>query len=229
MKKIAICLCSGGLDSTTVLYSAVKQGYDVRLLAIAYGQRHQKELRCAESIAAGLRVPLKVMDLPLGWKGSSLLDTAMALPTGRSEEEMSEGIPSSYVPGRNIMFLSLAASYAEAIGAETIFIGANALDYSGYPDCRPEFFEAFETCLKVGTKAGTEGRAVKISVPLLNLSKKEIVELGKSLGVPFEMTWSCYEGREKPCGQCDSCRLREKGFREAGISDPLVEHAASRH
>jgi 7-cyano-7-deazaguanine synthase len=220
-KTKAVCLFSGGLDSTTALYAALQKGYEVQTLTIHYGQTHEKEVECARRIASSLGLENHVIRFSLPWGGSALLDREIPIPLGRQESEMAEEIPVTYVPARNSVFLSFAASYAEACGAGVIFLGANALDYSGYPDCRPEYFVAFSEAIRRGTKAGAEGRIIRIEAPLLRLSKKEIVELGVSLGVPFEKTWSCYRGKEIPCGGCDSCLLRAKGFREAGIRDPL--------
>ena len=228
MKK-AICLLSGGLDSTTALYAALKQGFEVSALTIQYGQLHKKEIDFAKESAKHLRIPHHVISIELPWKGSALLDEKISMPMNRNESEMSREIPSTYVPARNSVFLSLAVSCAEAENAKAIFIGANALDYSGYPDCRPEYFEAFEKVIACGTKAGVEGKKIKIEAPLLHLNKKEIVLLGRELGVPFEKTWSCYQGRQDPCGACDSCKLRAKGFREAGIQDPAIHHEISSH
>ncbi len=222
MIQKVVCLLSGGLDSATVLYVAKNQGYDVKALTIHYGQLHEKEILSAKEIAKDLQIEHRIISISLPWGGSALLDPQIPIPTGRKESEMSHGIPSTYVPARNSIFLTLAASYAEAVEAQAIFIGANALDYSGYPDCRPEYFKAFEVVLRLGTKAGLEGKGARIETPLLKLSKKEIIELGMRLGVPFKKTWSCYQGRELPCGECDSCLLRAKGFREAAIQDPLV-------
>jgi 7-cyano-7-deazaguanine synthase len=156
------------------------------------------------------------------WKGSALLDGKTKLPKNRDENAMSGEIPATYVPGRNSVFLSMAMSCAETEGAEAIFIGANVMDYSGYPDCRPEYLNAVAAAMWGGTKAGVEGKKIEIKAPLIKLSKKEIVLLGQKLGVPFEKTWSCYAGEDAPCGTCDSCILRAKGFREAGIPDPLI-------
>ncbi len=227
MKK-AVCLLSGGLDSVTALYVAQKEGYSVTALTLSYGQLHDREIESAKSVTARLSVPHYIVPLSMPWGGSSLLDKSMTMPTGRDEKEMEQSIPNTYVPARNSVFLALAVSCAEAAGAEAVFIGANALDYSGYPDCRPDFFEAFEKVIQKGTKAGDEGRKIQIKAPLLKLSKKEIIRLAKTLNVPLEMTWSCYKGGAKPCGECDSCRLRAKGFREAGVEDPLI-HEASAH
>lgn len=197
MKK-AVCLLSGGLDSTTALYFALREGCEVRALSFEYGQRHSKELEAAKKIANGLQIPHDIIPISLPWGGSALLDSEVPIPLNRSEARITKDIPVTYVPARNSIFLSFAASCAEARGADFIFIGANAIDYSGYPDCRPEYFEAFEKLIRVGTKAGVEDRAIKIKAPLLTLSKREIVLLGKQLGVPFEKTWSCYTGGDFP-------------------------------
>lgn len=224
--KKAVCLFSGGLDSTTALYAARAEGYETSAVTIHYGQLHEREIEFAKQTAAALKIPHYLIPLSMPWGGSSLLDRKITMPSGRSENEMEKDIPNTYVPARNSVFLALAVSCAEAVGAEAVFIGANALDYSGYPDCRPDFFEAFEEVVRRGTKAGVEGRKIEIKAPLLKLSKKEIIQLAGKLSVPLEKTWSCYKGSASPCGECDSCRLRAKGFREAGIEDPLI-HATS--
>lgn len=218
----AICLLSGGLDSTVSLYVARSEGYSPIALSIEYGQRHFREIASARALTKALRVPHFFAALSMPWKGSALLDAKIQLPKGRDEKTMAVEIPVTYVPGRNSVFLSMAMSCAETQRAEAIFIGANALDYSGYPDCRPEYLEAFARAMLSGTKAGGEGWKVEVKAPLINLTKKDIVLLGRKLGVPFETTWSCYAGDDKPCGVCDSCILRAKGFHEAGIPDPLV-------
>lgn len=218
----AIILLSGGLDSTTSLYVARRSGREPICLSIHYGQLHERELEAAKKIAGSLKLEHWTIPLSLPWGGSALTDSRLSVPKGRNEKEMTKEIPVTYVPARNSIFLSLAASLAEVKGAEEIYFGANALDYSGYPDCRPAFLKTFEELILRGTKAGTEGRRIRIVAPLLRLSKGEIVRLGQELGVPFEWTWSCYEGKEFPCGECDSCLLRAKGFREAGIEDPLL-------
>lgn len=225
-KKKAVCLFSGGLDSTTVLYAARKEGYEVTALTLHYGQLHEREIEFAKSTAAALNIKHYLVPVSMPWGGSSLLDKKMAMPEGREERDMEKNIPNTYVPGRNTVFLALAVSCAEASGAEAVFIGANALDYSGYPDCRPEFFTAFEEVVRKGTKAGVEGRTIAVKAPLLKLSKKEIIQLAKDLGVPLGKTWSCYKGGSRPCGECDSCRLRAKGFREAGMEDPLIHETS---
>jgi 7-cyano-7-deazaguanine synthase len=221
MKK-AICLFSGGMDSAVCLFFARREGYETVALSFDYGQRHGKEVVAANLLTHDLQVPQHVIRFKLPWKGSSLLERDGRIPQGRDPERMPKKVPTTYVPARNSIFLSFAFSCAEAEGAEAIFFGANALDYSGYPDCRPEYVEAFAEALTRGTKAGTEGRKIEIKAPLIAFTKKDIVLLGQQLGVPFEKTWSCYAGGDKPCGVCDSCILRAKGFREAGIPDPLL-------
>ena len=228
-KQHAVCLLSGGLDSATALYAARAEGYECIALTLQYGQLHVREIESARTIAARLGLRHFTIPVELPWKGSALLDPSIQMPAGRSERDMQKEIPVTYVPARNSIFLTLAASCAEACGAEVIFIGANALDYSGYPDCRPEYFEAAEKMITLGTKAGVEGKGFAIKAPLLKMSKKEIVLLGAKLGVPFEKTWSCYQGKDRPCGECDSCILRAKGFREAGTADPLFNHEISAH
>ena len=222
-QRPAVVLLSGGLDSTTALYAARRDGKEPLCLTVSYGQLHEKEILSARRIADALKLEHWIIPLSLPWGGSVLTDPQIALPKGRNELEMSREIPATYVPARNSIFLSLAASLAETKGADSIYFGANALDYSGYPDCRPAFIEAFEALLARGTQAGSEGKKIRIAAPLLKLSKGEIVKLASELGVPFEWTWSCYEGGEFPCGECDSCILRAKGFREAGFPDPLLE------
>ena len=221
MKK-AVCLFSGGLDSTTALYSARESGYEPAALTIHYGQLHHKEIEFAKLTAKKLSIQHYVVPITMPWGGSSLLDRDILMPKGRAAAEMEKNIPNTYVPARNSIFLALAVSCAETVSASAVFIGANALDYSGYPDCRPEFFKSFEDVISKGTKAGVQGVKIEIKAPLLYLSKREIVELGKTLGVPYEDTWSCYQGGEKPCGVCDSCLLRAKGFQEAGLKDPAL-------
>lgn len=219
----AVVLLSGGLDSTVTLAFALSQGYEVVPLSFRYGQRHSKELEAAKAVAAfyGLKGHV-VVDLDLSsFETSALTSRRVDVPHGRTLEEMGADIPATYVPARNIIFLSIAAGLCETIDARVIFIGANAVDYSGYPDCRPEFFQAFEKALQAGTKAGVEGRAIRIEAPILRKSKSEIVKLGKDLKAPLQLTWSCYEGRERACGRCDSCLLRLKGFKEAGYQDEI--------
>lgn len=219
MKK-AVILLSGGLDSTTILYYAKSKGLKPFCLIFDYGQRHRKEIKVAAQIARHAHADYRVVALRFPWKGSSLLDKTKKLPK-RDKIDPHE-IPSTYVPARNIVFLSLAASYAEAIGAPSIFIGANALDYSGYPDCRPKFFKAFGQVLRRGLKAGVEGRGIRIHTPLLYKTKAQIIKLGMKLKVPYQFTWSCYQGGVKPCGKCDSCLLRERGFEALKLKDPSL-------
>jgi 7-cyano-7-deazaguanine synthase len=204
----AISLLSGGLDSTTTLFWAQKQGYKCFALIFDYGQRHKKEVRHAIKIAKLAKVPYRVLKIELHWEGSSLLNKKMKVPIGRSMDEIATGIPSTYVPGRNIIFLSFAVSYAEAIGAEAVLIGANAIDFSGYPDCRSAFYHAFQKVVEEGTKH----KRIKILTPLIRKTKMQIVRMAKKLGVPIELTWSCYQGGKDPCGVCDSCKLRARGM-----------------
>ncbi|MFZ5825217.1 MAG: 7-cyano-7-deazaguanine synthase QueC [Bacillota bacterium] len=222
MRK-AVVLLSGGLDSTTCMGVAVREGYEVFPISFFYNQRHNTELESARAVAAYYNIPADrhmVVDLGRTIRGSALTgDTEV--PLGRTLDEMGSDIPSTYVPSRNIIFMAHAASYAEVVGAEAIYIGVNALDYSGYPDCRPEFVEAFQQVLNVGTKPGVEGRAVRVLTPLLNLSKAGIVRLGVEVGAPLEHSYSCYSGTRPSCGECDACLLRLKGFREAGVEDRI--------
>ena len=222
-EKRAICLLSGGLDSSTCLALARVEGYTCYALSFDYGQRHKFELEAARRIAEhfGAREH-KVARISLDAFGGSALTADIAVPKGRSANEMGEGIPITYVPARNTIFLSFALAWAEVIGTGDIFIGVNALDYSGYPDCRPEYIEAFEKMANLATKAGVEGRTrLKIHTPLIALSKAGIVKLAQDLRVPFGLTHSCYDPAANggPCGQCDACLLRRKGFEEAGIED----------
>ncbi|MGO4881902.1 MAG: 7-cyano-7-deazaguanine synthase QueC [Bryobacteraceae bacterium] len=219
----AVCLLSGGLDSSTCLALARREGYECYALSFDYGQRHRVELQAAARVAQALGAARHVVaHIDLRQIGHSALTADLDVPKGRSPLDMSQGIPVTYVPARNTIFLSFALAWAEVLEAPDIFIGVNALDYSGYPDCRPEYIEAFEHMANLATKAGVEGTMrTRIHTPLINLSKAEIVKLGRDLGLDFSLTHSCYdpdtEGR--PCGQCDSCLLRRKGFEEAGIAD----------
>ena len=223
MKK-AIVLLSGGLDSTTCAYVAKAQGYEVLALSFDYGQKLSRELESARAVAAAVGAAEHlVMKFDLTrWGGSALTDDTLAVPTGRAVAEMEESVPVTYVPGRNTLFLSFGLSYAEAKGAEAIFIGVNAYDYSGYPDCRPDFIAAFQEVARLGTREGREGRPIRIEAPLLHLDKAGIVKLGQSVGADYGPTWSCYMGGERPCGECDACLLRAKGFAEAGAADPAL-------
>jgi 7-cyano-7-deazaguanine synthase len=218
--KPAVVLFSGGLDSSTCLSIAREDGFAPHALAVRYGQRHAYELRAAERVAAALGAPLKVVDLDLRAIGGSALTGELAVP---KDSPSGQGIPVTYVPARNTVLLALALGYAEVLGAQDLYIGVNAIDYSGYPDCRPAFVRAFEALANLATAAAVEGRArYTVRAPLLQLSKAEIIRRGAALGVPYGLTHSCYdpdpEGRA--CGRCDSCRLRRQGFREAGVPDP---------
>jgi len=219
----AVCLLSGGLDSSTCLALARREGYACYALTFDYGQRHRHELEAAERVAAAIGVErLVVTRIGLDAFGGSALTSDIAVPKGRSAAEMGEGIPVTYVPARNTIFLSFALAWAETLESSDIFIGVNALDYSGYPDCRPEYIEAYERMANLATRAGVEGRTrLKIHTPLIALTKAGIVKLANELGVPFGLTHSCYDPGPggRPCGQCDACLLRAKGFQEAGIAD----------
>jgi 7-cyano-7-deazaguanine synthase len=223
--KRAVVLLSGGLDSATVLAIARSQGYALYALSFSYGQRHIWELEAAALVAASIGVDMhRTASIDLRIFGGSALTDDIAVPKGRTADDMAHGIPITYVPARNTIFLSFALAWAEVLGSSDIFIGVNALDYSGYPDCRPEFIHAFEQMANLATKAGVEGRqTLKIHTPLIALSKAEIIRKGIELGVEFSLTSSCYDPSPsgEPCGQCDSCVLRQKGFRENGIDDPL--------
>ncbi|MGD0057234.1 MAG: 7-cyano-7-deazaguanine synthase QueC [Methanomassiliicoccales archaeon] len=223
MKK-AVVLLSGGLDSTVTLAYAISQGYEVIPLTIRYGQKHARELRAAKDVVSFYRLKRHVViDLDLtSFKTSALISPDIKVPERTSAERIGSRIPVTYVPSRNTIFLSVAAGLCESVSAERVFIGANSLDYSGYPDCRPEFFDAFQRVLEVGTKAGVEGRQIKIETPIICYTKADIVRLGKRFGAPLHLTWSCYKGGEKACGQCDSCLLRLKGFEEAGYEDEIA-------
>jgi 7-cyano-7-deazaguanine synthase len=215
MKK-AIVLLSGGLDSATTLFYAKKKGYGINCLILDYGQRHKRELASAQKIAEAAKCRYKIIKIELPWKGSALLDRNISIP-----KKAISGIPATYVPARNTIFLSFALSYAEAIGASSIFIGANAIDFSGYPDCRPNYYRVFNRLSRLATKSGVENKPIKVKTPLINKTKRDIVLLAKRLKVPLELTWSCYRGSRIPCGVCDSCRLRQKGFLQAGVKDPI--------
>ncbi len=218
----AVCLLSGGLDSATALYVARAEGYRPLALTVDYGQLHKKEIESAKQIARHLKIQHEILSISLPWGGSALLNPEIPIPENREAKKIPSEIPATYVPARNTIFLGLAASFAEARGAEAIFIGANAIDYSGYPDCRPEYFAQFEKMLKLGTKQGVEGKSIEIKTPLIGFRKSEIIRLAADLHVPLEWTWSCYRGGEAPCGTCDSCLLRAEGFKAAGIDDPAL-------
>jgi len=223
MVKKAVCLISGGLDSSVTSFIAKERGFDIYALSFTYGQRHEKETLCAKKIAKTVGAKDHVvLDVDLGkFGGSSLVDRSSGSIPIHDMNDIGNKIPSTYVPARNTVFLSLALAYAETIDADAIFIGINAVDYSGYPDCRPIYIEAYQKMANLATKKGVEGKPIKIEAPLLHLTKSEIIQKGKDLNAPFENTWSCYRGEKIACGQCDSCLLRLKGFKDAGVKDPL--------
>lgn len=223
MPKKAVCLISGGIDSCTTAFIAKEEQYDIYALSFRYGQRHQKEIEKAKKIADDINVKdHTIFDLNLSkFGGSSLLQNSSHTPEKHKLDEIGNSIPSTYVSARNTIFLSIALSYAETIKAESIFIGVTATDYAGYPDCRPEYIEAYQKMANLATKRAVEGNPVEIKTPLIKMSKAEIIKKGKNIGANFENTWSCYKGDKKACGKCDSCLLRLKGFKEAGFKDPI--------
>lgn len=223
MSKPAVVLLSGGLDSATVASIALRDGFAVYALSFSYGQRHSAELEAAGRVANHVGVKdHKTIPIDLRAFGGSALTADIDVPKGRDVEEMSDSIPVTYVPARNTIFLSFALAWAEVLGSADVFIGVNALDYSGYPDCRPEFVEAYERMARIATKAGVEGTKLSIHAPLIQMTKAEIVELGTALGVDYALTVSCYDADPTgaACGECDSCVLRRKGFADAGLPDP---------
>ncbi len=220
----AVILLSGGVDSATTLAIARAEGFETYALTLRYGQRHGREVEAARRVAQRLGVARHVVtDLDLRVFGGSALTDDWPVPKDRSDHEIGTGIPPTYVPARNTVFLSLALAWAEVLGAQDIFIGVNALDYSGYPDCRPEYLEAYQRMADLATKAGVEGRQrLTIHAPLIRLSKREIIQRGLALGLDYGLTWSCYDPvGELACGRCDACRLRLKGFAEAKVRDPI--------
>lgn len=225
MQKKAIVLLSGGLDSTTTLGIAANEGYDCHAITFRYGQRHEAELACAKKIAAhfGVRDHV-IVNIDLRAFGGSALTSDLDVPKNRNASEMSDGIPSTYVPARNTIFLSFALAMAESRGIRDIFIGVNAIDYSGYPDCRPEYIAAFQTMGNLATKAGVEGDPFAIHTPLIDLQKADIIKRGLELGIDYAMTCTCYDPdlAGNACGQCDACSLRLKGFAQNGIKDPAA-------
>jgi 7-cyano-7-deazaguanine synthase len=218
-RRKAVVLLSGGLDSATVLAIARDAGYHCHALAVDYGQRHRSELQAARRVADKAGVPLKILPLDLRAIGGSALTADIDVP-----EKATTGIPVTYVPARNTIMLSLALAHAEVLGADDIFIGVNAVDYSGYPDCRPEFIAAYQLMARLATRAGVEGGEMTIRTPLIDLSKAEIIARGVALGVDYGLTVSCYQADEqgRACGKCDSCRIRREGFRAAGVPDPTI-------
>jgi len=223
MVKKAICLISGGLDSSVTTYIAKKEGYEIFALTFLYGQKHKKEIESAKKIAKSVGSSKHILfNLDLKkFKGSSLTDDKLKPEKNHRLDEIGNKIPSTYVPARNTIFLSISLAYAESIDANAIFIGVTSTDYSGYPDCRPEYIESFQKMANIATKKSIEGKKIKINAPLLYLNKSDIIIKGYKLKVPFINTWSCYLGKDKACGKCDSCLLRLKGFKEAKIKDPI--------
>ena len=224
MARKAVVLLSGGLDSTTVLAYAKSEGFEPYALSFSYGQRHAIELRAAKRVADAQGVAGHVVcDIDLRVFGGSALTSDVQVPKHASVADVTDDIPITYVPARNTVFLSFALAYAEVVGSTDIFIGVNALDYSGYPDCRPEYIAAYEQMANLATRAGIEGNRLSIHTPLISLTKAQTVELGMRLGVDYSLTSSCYDPGDagRPCGHCDSCLLRLKGFAEAGLEDPL--------
>lgn len=229
-QKPAVVLLSGGLDSTTALAIARSQGFETHALSFRYGQRHACELEAARRVAKAFGAKQHVVaEIDLRVFGGSALTADIDVPKDRLTSEMSRGIPITYVPARNTVFLSFALAWAEVLGSSDIFVGVNAIDYSGYPDCRPEYIEAYQRMADLATKAGVEGRQkLKIHAPLIHMTKAEIIRCGLELGVDYALTSSCYDPSPTgvPCGACDSCQLREKGFRENGMNDPVRQRAA---
>lgn len=224
-RRRAVVLLSGGIDSSTCLAVARAAGFAAHCLSVDYGQRHRGELARARRIARALGAEEhRVVKVDLSaFGGSALTDAAIAVPKGRSPARMAKEIPVTYVPARNTVLLALALAYAETAGAEDLYVGVNAIDYSGYPDCRPEFLRAFERVARLATRAGVSGRPLRIRAPLLRLSKARIIKLGTSLGVPYRITQSCYDPvRGRACGRCDACVIRRKGFTDAGVPDPTA-------
>lgn len=223
MKK-AVCLLSGGMDSAVSTATAKTQGYEVYALTFDYGQRHRKEIECAGRLAESFKArEHKTLEIDLSEFGSSALTDNIEVPTGKTADEIKKSgvIPETYVPARNTIMLSFALAYSEVKEADAIYIGANSVDYSGYPDCRPEYFKRFQELADIATRKGLTGGGARIETPLLYMTKADIIKRGVELGVPFQYTWSCYQGGLKACGRCDSCVLRLNGFKEAGFKDPI--------
>lgn len=223
MIKKAVCLISGGLDSAVSAFVAKDMGYEIFALSFVYGQRHDKEIKSAKKIAKALNVKKHIIfEIDIAqFGGSALVDKSIKPEINHKLEDIGKEIPNTYVPARNTIFLSVALGFAETIDADAIFIGATSADYSGYPDCRPKYFQAFQEMADLATKKSVNGKKIQIMTPVLTLNKSEIIKKGSELDVPFEKTWSCYLGNEKACGRCDSCLLRLKGFKEAGLKDSL--------
>lgn len=226
--KKAVVLLSGGLDSTTSAAIARSEGYDLYALSFDYGQRHRRELDCARAVARSLGVARhEILPVPLGrLGGSALTDASIEVPDAPDAEAIGSSIPSTYVPARNTVFLSFGLAYAEVVGAEAIFLGINAMDYSGYPDCRPEYLDAFQRVADLATRQGVEGAGPRLRAPLVEMTKADIVRAGIRHDAPLGLTWSCYRGGERACGTCESCVLRLRGFEEAGVEDPVAYEVA---
>jgi len=220
-KKKCVVLLSGGLDSSTVLYYVIKKNFQPLCLIFDYFQRHKKEVVSAKNIAKSVNSKYYIIKTFFPWKGSALTNSKLKIPDCKLNDKKNSTIPTTYVPARNIIFLSYAVSLAEVVGAKYIFYGANQIDYSGYPDCRKKFIKKFQQMIYEGTKTGIENKKIKIIAPLINMSKSEIVKLAIKLKLPLKLTWSCYNGGKKPCGKCDSCKLRNLGFEKIGLKDPL--------
>ena len=220
--KRTVCLISGGLDSCVTAYIAKQLDYDIYSLTFSYGQQHNKEIQCAKKISSEVNSKKHIIfKLDLNIFGGSSLFTGKFKNEKKNISEIGKVIPSTYVPARNTIFLSIALAYSEVINAKSIYIGVNSTDYSGYPDCRPEYIKAFQNLTNIATKKTIEGNNIVIKSPLINLSKAQIIKKGYNLNVPFKETWSCYRGSDKACGKCDSCLLRLKGFKESNIKDPI--------
>jgi len=223
MSKKAVCLLSGGIDSCVTTFIAKNEGYEIFALSFKYGQQHQKEIDCSKKISECIKVKNHIIfDLNLKQiGGSSLVDDELDIPKNHKLKDIGTSIPSTYVPARNTIFLSVALAHAEVLDADAIFIGATAQDYSGYPDCRPEYIDAFQKLVDIATKKTIEGKNIEIMAPLLYMKKAEIIKKGLELGACLENTWSCYSGKDLACGKCESCLLRLKGFKDAGKKDPV--------
>jgi len=215
----AVVLLSGGLDSTVTLANSLRSGNETIALSFRYGQKHMRELDSAKAVASYYKIRHMIVDVDLSSFRSSLTDDSKEIEKDR--KAIGSGIPDTYVPARNMIMLSVAAGLCESIDAEMIYIGANVIDYSGYPDCRKEFFDSFEAMISKGTKAGVEGHPIKIIAPILNMTKAQIIKYGKEMNAPLHLTWSCYSGGDEPCGHCDSCLIRKKGFADAGYEDVM--------
>ncbi|MCL2890584.1 MAG: 7-cyano-7-deazaguanine synthase QueC [Methanomassiliicoccaceae archaeon] len=215
----AVVLLSGGLDSTVTLADSLRSGNETIALSFRYGQKHMRELDSAKAVASYYKIRHMIVDVDLSSFRSSLTDNSKEIEKDR--EAIGSGIPDTYVPARNMIMLSVAAGLCESVDAEMIYIGANVIDYSGYPDCRKEFFDSFEAMISKGTKAGVEGHPIRIVAPILNMTKAQIIKYGKEMNAPLYLTWSCYSGGERPCGHCDSCLIRKKGFADAGYEDVM--------